>query len=81
MMSVSEGVKVYLFAEPVDMRKGFDGLRTLVRERGLSLFSGDLFVFISRRGDRVKIPKSLDMSSQQAQFQGYERHPYEHRVR
>ena len=46
MMSVSEGVKVYLFAEPVDMRKGFDGLSTLVRERGLSLFSGDLFVFI-----------------------------------
>jgi hypothetical protein len=28
MMSVSEGVKVYLFAEPVDMRKGFNGLST-----------------------------------------------------
>ena len=37
------------------MRKGFDGLSALVRAQELDLFSGDLFVFISRRADRIKI--------------------------
>ena len=55
MIGVSEAAKIYLFAEPVDMRKGFDGLSYLVKRQGLDLFSGHLFVFISRRGDRMKI--------------------------
>ena len=37
------------------MRKGFDGLSCLVRQQQLDLFSGDLFVFISKRADRIKI--------------------------
>ena len=40
---------------PTDMRKGFDGLSTLVRQHQLDLFSGDFFVFISKKGDRIKI--------------------------
>ena len=55
MIGVSEATKIYLFAEPVDMRKGFDGLSYLVKRQGLDIFSGHLFVFISRRGDRMKI--------------------------
>ena len=55
MIGVSEATKIYLFAEPVDMRKGFDGLSYLVKRQGLDIFSGDLFVFISQRGDRMKI--------------------------
>ena len=40
---------------PTDMRKGFDGLSTIVRQNQLDLFSGDFFVFISKKGDRIKI--------------------------
>jgi len=55
VIAVSEHMRVHLFVEPVDMRKGFDGLSALVRAHNLDLFSGELFVFISKRGDRVKI--------------------------
>ncbi len=37
------------------MRKGFNGLSGIVRDWGLDLFSGHLFVFFSRRGNTVKI--------------------------
>jgi transposase len=38
------------------MRKSFDGLHKLVREHlGLDAFGGHLFVFASRRRDRLKI--------------------------
>lgn len=38
------------------MRKGHDGLAALVvNEMGADLFSGNLYVFVSKRGDRVKI--------------------------
>ena len=37
------------------MRKGFDGLSALVQGRGEDVYSGHLFVFVSRRGDRVKV--------------------------
>jgi len=41
---------------PCDMRKSFDGLHALVRERlELDAFAGHLFVFASRRRDRLKI--------------------------
>ncbi|MGI8743604.1 MAG: IS66 family insertion sequence element accessory protein TnpB [Bryobacteraceae bacterium] len=38
------------------MRKSFDGLHTMVREQlELDAFAGHLFVFASRRRDRVEI--------------------------
>ena len=57
MIGFSSATKIYLFAEPVDMRKGFDGLSYIVKREGLNMFSGYLFVFISKRGDRMKIRK------------------------
>jgi transposase len=49
-------VRVYLCLTPCDMRRSFDGLHTLVREYlELDAFAGHLFVFASRRRDRVKI--------------------------
>jgi transposase len=50
------GVKIYLCTAPTDMRKGFDTLAALVREfLGRDPLSGHLFLFLSRRRDRLKI--------------------------
>lgn len=47
---------VYLCMEPVDFRKHIDGLAMLVEEElGLDPFCEQLFVFINRRRDKVKI--------------------------
>ena len=47
-------VRLWLFAEPVDMRKQFDGLTALVKQRGMSPLSGDGFLFINRRRTQIK---------------------------
>jgi transposase len=56
MIGLPAGTKVWLACGVTDMRKGFDGLAALVQ---LTLkedpFSGQLFVFRGRRGDRVKV--------------------------
>jgi transposase len=55
MLSLPTAVQIYLAAEPADLRKGFDGLAAIVVARGLDLYSGHLFVFVSKRRDRIKI--------------------------
>jgi len=55
MLNLPSAVQIYMAAEPADMRKGFDGLAAVVLARGLDIYSGHLFVFVSRRRDRVKI--------------------------
>lgn len=55
MLLLPSAVRIYLAAEPVDLRKSIDGLSALVSARGHDVFSGHLFVFQSRRGNRVKI--------------------------
>lgn len=50
--------RIYMAVRPADMRKSFDGLLALVEldfGEELDPFSGHLFVFRNRRGDRVKI--------------------------
>ena len=47
---------IYLATRPVDFRKGHDGLSALVQEMfGLNPFSGAVFVFRSKRADRIKV--------------------------
>ena len=49
-------VRIWVSAEPVDMRRGHDGLTSLVKNVwGLDPFSGHLFVFLGKRRDRCKI--------------------------
>jgi transposase len=49
-------MKVFLALEPADMRKSFDSLAALVeQELQLDPLAGHLFVFRSKRGDRLKI--------------------------
>ena len=56
MIHLPGSVRVYLCLTPCDMRKSFDSLHALVREHlELDAFAGHLFVFTSRRRDRVKI--------------------------
>jgi transposase len=56
MIHLPASVRVYLCLAPCDMRKSFDSLHALVREYlELDAFAGHLFVFTSRRRDRVKI--------------------------
>lgn len=54
MLSVGPA-RVYLATEPADLRRGHDGLCALVRGAlGLDPYAGHVFVFVGRRGDRIK---------------------------
>lgn len=56
MLSLGPGARVVLATEPVDLRRGHDGLVTFVRERWSDdPYNGTLFVFLGRRMDRVKV--------------------------
>jgi transposase len=56
MIAVPAGVRVLVWSRPVDFRKGIDGLSAYVQlTLGADAFAGDLFVFRSRRADRIKV--------------------------
>jgi transposase len=56
MLSLASTLRIFLAVESADMRKGFDGLGQLVRDRiNQDPLSGHLFVFRNRRRDRIKI--------------------------
>lgn len=55
MLSTTGKQRIYLAAEPVDMRGGFDRLAGRVRQAGLDLYGGHLFVFVSRRRTHLKV--------------------------
>ena len=56
MIALPAGVQVWLAAGETDLRKGFDGLAALIQvQLPEDPFSGQLFVFRGRRGDRIKI--------------------------
>lgn len=49
-------VRVFVYGQPTDMRKSFDGLYALVRGALMQdPLSGSLFVFINRRGTQTKV--------------------------
>jgi transposase len=49
-------IRVHLYGEPVDMRKSFDGLYGITRERlGKDPLSGELFAFINRRATQIRV--------------------------
>lgn len=56
MLSFSSRQRYFLYGAPADMRKGFAGLSGLVRQHiDHELLSGDVFIFINRRRDRIKL--------------------------
>ena len=56
MLTLPGSVRIYLAVDPVDLRRGHDGLSAIVQGQwGVDLFEGHLFVFFGRRRDRCKI--------------------------
>ncbi|MCW4344098.1 MAG: IS66 family insertion sequence element accessory protein TnpB [Candidatus Thiodiazotropha endolucinida] len=56
MIRPAADTDVFLYSEPVDMRKSINGLATLVeQEMALSPFDRKLFVFCNRGRDKVKL--------------------------
>lgn len=56
MLGLPPTVRIWLSAQPADLRKSFDSLAALVRE-GLqgNPLSGDIFVFRNKAANRVKL--------------------------
>lgn len=56
MIPIPRSVRIFIGSNPIDMRKSIDGLMSIVQEElRQDAYSGHLFVFVSRRADRVKI--------------------------
>ena len=56
MLTIPRSVRIFIGSTPMDMRKSIDGLMAVVQEElREDAYSGHLFVFVSRRCDRVKI--------------------------
>ncbi|GEM_PF-2013910 len=62
MLSFHDSLKIFAYAHPTDMRKGFNGLCGISQEElGVDPTDGSRFVFINRRCDRM-----IQYRSQQA---------------
>ena len=56
MIQITPTMRILVAIEPVDLRKGIDGLAQLCREKlAADPFSGCLFMFRSRRGTAIQI--------------------------
>lgn len=56
MLSLPPSVRLFIATQVVDGRKGPDSLLALVRDvLGQDIFDGHLFIFFTRRRDRVRI--------------------------
>jgi transposase len=56
VITIPRSVRILIGSTPIDMRKSIDGLLAIVQqELQKDAYSGHLFVFVSRRRDRVKI--------------------------
>ena len=54
--SPAGAAKIFLYSKDVDMRKSFDGLHAIVQEEfQRDVRAGDLFLFLNRRLDRIKL--------------------------
>ena len=56
MISVPTGLRIVVATAPVDGRKGMDSLAVVVQQALRdNPFSGDLYIFRTKRADRIKI--------------------------
>lgn len=56
MLNLSEARRYFLYRGKTDMRKSFDGLSGLVRDKLLrEPLSGEVFVFMSKRKNQIRL--------------------------
>jgi len=56
MLSFHAGLKIYLYSEPTDMRKSFNGLSSMVKHAlGRNVLDGSLFLFFNKNRNRLKV--------------------------
>ena len=56
MLTLPASVRIYVAADAVDLRRGFDGLAAATRGViGADPLSGHVFVFLNRRRNRIKL--------------------------
>jgi transposase len=56
MLPIVNQLRFFLYRHPTDMRKSFDGLFGIVSQvLSLDPLSGDVYVFLNRRRDRIKL--------------------------
>ena len=55
MLALGGNARIFLYREAIDMRKGFEGLSSLVMDVSEELTSGTYFVFLNWRRDRIKV--------------------------
>ena len=56
MFSLDNTMRYWLYNKPVNMRMGFNGLSGIVNNSmGMSMRSGDVFVFVNATRNRMKI--------------------------
>jgi transposase len=56
ILGTSRAVRVFAYPEPIDLRKGYDGLYGLVKTGlGRDPLSGDLFLFVNKRRGGCKV--------------------------
>jgi len=56
MLALSHTCRYFLHRSPTDMRYGINSLAGLVRnELGFNPLSGDVFVFIGKRGNQIRL--------------------------
>lgn len=77
MLSFSSKQRYFLYGGPTDMRKSFDGLSGLVQTHfSQALLSGDIFIFLNRRRDRIKL-LTWDLSGFAIYYKRLERGTFE----
>lgn len=56
MFSLTSSFRYFMYREPTDMRKSFDGLSGLVQgQLKRNPTSGEVFIFVNRRHNKVKL--------------------------
>jgi transposase len=55
MLALTPAVRVFVAAEPIDMRGSFDALAGAVRRLALDPLDGHLYVFVNRRRHLAKV--------------------------
>jgi transposase len=56
MFNLSSNNRFHLYSQPTDMRRSFDGLSGLIHNNlGRSACSGDVFIFINKSRDKIKL--------------------------